>query len=118
MRVIAEDELRDLGACMLDLAGLYGGERDPKNWVMRVATTKEQVKGKLALHLAHGADVAVRLNRGLSPAANRSRDPSLVVHDCLSPFPPQKMGAGRGEFRPGFIDLGSLEVLRAANRCT
>jgi hypothetical protein len=25
---------------------------------MRVATTKEQVKGKLALHLVHGADVA------------------------------------------------------------
>jgi hypothetical protein len=70
VRAIAEDELRDLGACVLDLAGLYGGEHDPKNWVMRVATTKEQVKGKLALHLVHGADVAwlkcktVRLNRG------------------------------------------------------
>jgi hypothetical protein len=45
VRAIAEDELRDLGACVLDLAGLYGGEHDPKNWVMRVATTKEQVKG-------------------------------------------------------------------------
>jgi hypothetical protein len=58
VRAIAEDELRDLGGCVLNLAGLYGGERDPKNWVTRVATTKEQVKGKLALHLVHGADVA------------------------------------------------------------
>lgn len=58
MRAIAEDELRDLRGCVLNLVGLYGGERDPKNWVMRVAITKEEVKGKLALHLVHGADVA------------------------------------------------------------
>lgn len=57
-RAVAEDELRDLGGCVLNLAGLYGGERDPKNWVTRVATTKEQVRAKLALHLVHGADVA------------------------------------------------------------
>jgi hypothetical protein len=31
VRAIAEDELRDLGGCVLNLAGLYGGERDPKN---------------------------------------------------------------------------------------
>jgi hypothetical protein len=58
VRAIAEDELRDPGGCVLNLAGMYGGERDPKNWVMRVATTKKEVKGKLALHLVHGADVA------------------------------------------------------------
>jgi hypothetical protein len=57
-RAVAEDELRGLGGCVLNLAGLYGGERDPKNWVTRVATTKEQVKAKLAVHLVHGADVA------------------------------------------------------------
>jgi hypothetical protein len=57
-RAIAEDELRGLGGCVLSLAGLYGGQRDPKNWVTRVAKTKEQVKAKLALHLVHGEDVA------------------------------------------------------------
>ena len=57
-RAIAEDELINLGGCVLNLAGLYGGERDPKNWVVRVAKTKEQVKAKKALHLIHGEDVA------------------------------------------------------------
>ena len=43
---------------MLNLAGLWGGERDPRSWVGRVAKTKEEVKGKKSLHLVHGADVA------------------------------------------------------------
>lgn len=57
-RAIAEDELLSLGGCVLNLSGLYGGERHPRNWVIRVASTKEQVKGKKALHLIHGDDVA------------------------------------------------------------
>jgi hypothetical protein len=36
----------ELNGCVLNLAGLYGGERDPKNWVTRVAKTKDEVKGK------------------------------------------------------------------------
>ena len=56
-RAIAEDELLELGGCVLNLAGLYGGERNPKNWVARVAKTKEEVKGKRALHVIHGEDV-------------------------------------------------------------
>ena len=43
---------------MLNLSGLYGGERNPRNWVIRVASTKEQVKEKKALHLIHGDDLA------------------------------------------------------------
>lgn len=57
-RAIAEDELLKLGGCVLNLAGLWGGERDPKNWVDRVATTKQQVKDKKSLHMVHGVDVA------------------------------------------------------------
>ena len=45
-------------ACVLNLAGLYGGERQPRNWLTRVAKTKAEVKGKGALHLVHGRDVA------------------------------------------------------------
>lgn len=56
-RAIAEDELLELGGCVLNLAGLYGGERNPKNWVVRVAKSKEEVKWKRALHLIHGEDV-------------------------------------------------------------
>ena len=43
---------------MLNLAGLWGGERQPKDWVSRVAKSKEDVKGKASLHLIHGQDVA------------------------------------------------------------
>ena len=60
-RAIAEDELIHLHAikaCVLNLAGLYGGERQPRNWVTRVAKTKADVKGKGAVHLVHGRDVA------------------------------------------------------------
>lgn len=57
-RAVAEDELLGLGGCVLNLAGLWGGPRDPRHWVDRVATTKEAVGGKTSLHLVHGVDVA------------------------------------------------------------
>ncbi|EGP91199.1 unnamed protein product [Zymoseptoria tritici ST99CH_1A5] len=57
-RAVAEDELLKLDGCVLNLAGLWGGERDARNWVPRVATTKEAVKGKKSVHLVHGEDVA------------------------------------------------------------
>ena len=57
-RAVAEDELLSLGGCVLNLAGLWGGERQPKNWVGRVAKNKEDVKGKKSLHIVHGQDVA------------------------------------------------------------
>lgn len=58
LRAIAEDELLGLKGCVLNLAGLYGGERNPRNWVVRVARTKAEVRAKKALHLIHGEDVA------------------------------------------------------------
>lgn len=57
-RAIAEDELLELGGSVLNLSGLWGGERQPKNWIDRVAATKDQLKGKTSLHLVHGQDVA------------------------------------------------------------
>lgn len=57
-RAVAEDELLGLGGCVLNLAGLWGGERDIRHWVDRVATTKEAVKGKTSVHMVHGVDVA------------------------------------------------------------
>lgn len=57
-RGIAESELIELGGVVLNLAGLYGGGREPRNWIARVAKTKEQLASKGALHLVHGVDVA------------------------------------------------------------
>lgn len=61
-RGVAEDELLALhggAACVLNLAGLYGGgQRRPRKWVGRVVRGKEDVRGKGALHLVHGNDVA------------------------------------------------------------
>jgi hypothetical protein len=57
-RAIAEDELLGLGGCVLNLSGLWGGERQARNWIGRVAGTKEQLSGKTSLHMVHGVDVA------------------------------------------------------------
>lgn len=69
-RAIAEDELLSLSdttpVTVLELCGLWGGQRSPRNWVGRIAPSKEVLKGKGSLHLIHGLDVA----RGI-----------LAVHD-------------------------------------
>jgi hypothetical protein len=57
-RAIAEDQLRGFGGCVLNLSGLWGGARQPKNWIDRVAATKEQLQEKTSLHMVHGLDVA------------------------------------------------------------
>ena len=43
---------------MLNLSGLWGGTRQPRNWIERVAKTKEQLAEKTSLHMIHGQDVA------------------------------------------------------------
>lgn len=57
-RAIAEDELLGLGGVVLNLAGLWGDDRKPRNWVSRIAKSKEQLGTKGSLHLIHGDDVA------------------------------------------------------------
>jgi hypothetical protein len=57
-RAMAEDELMSLGGCVLNLAGLWGGERMVKHWVDRVASTKEMLQTKKSLHMIHGEDVS------------------------------------------------------------
>lgn len=57
-RAKAEDELLELGGCVLDLAGLWGGERNVRHWVDRVAGSKDQLKSKTSLHMIHGEDVS------------------------------------------------------------
>jgi hypothetical protein len=58
-RAIAEDELMAYAsASVLSLAGLYGAQRQPRNWVDRVVKSKDDLKGKGALHVIHGEDVA------------------------------------------------------------
>ena len=42
---------------MLNLSGLWGGARQPKHWLDRVAATKKQLKEKKSLHMIHGLDV-------------------------------------------------------------
>ncbi|KDR68548.1 hypothetical protein GALMADRAFT_78443 [Galerina marginata CBS 339.88] len=61
-RAEAEDELLALSttfpATVLNLSGLWGGTRQPKNWVGRVAPSKEALKNKGSIHMVHGIDVA------------------------------------------------------------
>ncbi|KAI0114158.1 hypothetical protein GGR51DRAFT_505684 [Nemania sp. FL0031] len=60
-RAVAEDELlrcAPAGAAVLSLAGLYGADRQPRDWVRRVVRSKEDLRAKGALHVVHGEDVA------------------------------------------------------------
>ncbi|CZT42044.1 uncharacterized protein RSE6_01875 [Rhynchosporium secalis] len=57
-RAQAEDALLALGGCVLDLAGLWGGERNVRHWIDRVAASKEGLGTKKSLHMVHGIDVA------------------------------------------------------------
>ncbi|GAA5899953.1 uncharacterized protein JCM6883_006046 [Sporobolomyces salmoneus] len=59
-RAIAEDELLSLhrNTFVLNLSGLWGGERDPSNWIGRIASSKQALEIKGSLHLIHGLDVA------------------------------------------------------------
>ncbi|RDB29016.1 hypothetical protein Hypma_014971 [Hypsizygus marmoreus] len=62
-RASAEIELLGLSCAetpttVLNLAGLWGGGRSMRNWVGRVAPTKEVLRCKGSLHMIHGLDVA------------------------------------------------------------
>lgn len=57
-RAVAEDELLALGGCVLNLSGLYGGQRVPRTWLPRLGQSKEDVKKRGAVHFIHGEDVA------------------------------------------------------------
>ncbi|TFK83736.1 hypothetical protein K466DRAFT_497870 [Polyporus arcularius HHB13444] len=61
-RARAETELLALApetpTTVLDLCGLWGGPRQVKNFVPRVATSKEVLKGKGSIHMIHGLDVS------------------------------------------------------------
>jgi len=57
-RAVAEDELIQLGGCVLNLSGLWGGARQTRNWIDRVAPSKERLRGETSLHMIHGLDVA------------------------------------------------------------
>ncbi|KAF9459974.1 hypothetical protein BDZ94DRAFT_1311931 [Collybia nuda] len=61
-RAIAEDELLKLSpetpTTVLNLAGLWGGSRDMRNWVGRVAPSKEVLRNKGSIHMLHGTDLA------------------------------------------------------------
>ncbi|KAI8086488.1 uncharacterized protein BX664DRAFT_282456 [Halteromyces radiatus] len=59
-RMPAEQVLLERQGTVLHLAGLWGAQRQPKNWVSRFPT-KDALKNKLLvrqLHLIHGKDVA------------------------------------------------------------
>ncbi|KAF1849377.1 uncharacterized protein K460DRAFT_365260 [Cucurbitaria berberidis CBS 394.84] len=57
-RAIAEDELLELGGCVLNLCGLYGGQRVPRTWLPRLGKSKDDVRKRGAVHFVHGEDVA------------------------------------------------------------
>lgn len=84
-RAIAEDELLSLNGCVLNLSGLWGGSRQPRDFVSRVVTSKEQLKGKGSLHMIHGQDVAraiLGMHRNYTPGERWVRM-AFQKHHCF-----------------------------------
>ncbi|KAH8591592.1 hypothetical protein B0O99DRAFT_631830 [Bisporella sp. PMI_857] len=84
-RAVAEDELLASGGCVLNLSGLWGGTRDPRHWIDRIAPTKDKLAEKSSLHMVHGVDVArAILNVHLQPniaSGQRYMLTDLMVYD-------------------------------------
>jgi nucleoside-diphosphate-sugar epimerase len=57
-RLLAETEVLSRGGCVLSLAGLWDDVRHPRNWINRLASSKEVLGSKKSLHLIHGRDIA------------------------------------------------------------
>lgn len=57
-RGIAEDELLNERGCVLNLSGLYGGERVPSKWLPRLIKSKDDIRKRGAVHFIHGEDLA------------------------------------------------------------
>ena len=70
-RAIAEDELmKEAQGCVLNLSGLYGGERVPSKWLPRIVKSKDDVSKRGAVHFVHGEDVAraiIATHRNFTP---------------------------------------------------
>lgn len=109
-RAIAEDELLELGGCVLNLAGLWGGARMPRTFIKRVATTKEQLRTKTSLHLVHGKDVArsiLALHHSFTPG-QRWMLTDLFVYDWFALI----MGWGDGSSSEGDASGPHLDWVR------
>lgn len=123
---MAEDELlalRGADACVLELAGLYGGERRPRDWVGRVAGCKEAVGRKGAVHLVHGDDVARAVVGVLEGGWGRVGGRRWIVSDLrvydwwdlIMSWGREGEGEGR-EYRKWVVELMREEGVRALPR--
>jgi hypothetical protein len=83
-RGAAEEELISLGGCVLNLAGLYGAQRQPANWISRVAKSKNALRDKGALHLIHGIDVSRAIIAVVQSGQQRFCGRRWLIADCVS----------------------------------
>ncbi|KAJ2060082.1 hypothetical protein GGI17_004019 [Coemansia sp. S146] len=118
-RVEAEEYIiNTCGGCVLNLAGLWGGDRVPEKWA-RFYGDKDKLRNRLkdrSLHLIHGADVARAIDAIVSNRDKASQFSGRwlvsdeMVYDALQIF----IGA---EHIQGFLGelLGEAEVREMLN---
>ncbi|KAL2913391.1 hypothetical protein HK105_207136 [Polyrhizophydium stewartii] len=82
-RLQAEQAVLDARGAVVNLSGLWGGARDPRAWVVRVAPSRDALAGKGSLHLIHGIDAArivLALHESFTPG-ERWIATDLAVYD-------------------------------------
>jgi hypothetical protein len=102
-RYQSEEVMLRMGGCILNLAGLYGGPRQPKNWIPKVASTKASLAVKTSIHLIHGLDVArlvLAVNQKFTPG-QRWLVTDLRVYDWWELV----LGLDEGERIPWVLEL-------------
>ncbi|RKO97644.1 hypothetical protein CXG81DRAFT_13071 [Caulochytrium protostelioides] len=50
--------MQTYGGCVVNLAGLWGGARQPRRWLEGMLASKDALAAKTGVHLIHGRDVA------------------------------------------------------------
>jgi hypothetical protein len=103
-----------MGGCVLNLAGLYGGPRQPKNWIPKVAGTKASLAAKTSIHLIHGLDVArlvIAVNSKFTPG-QRWLVTDLRVYDWWDLV----LSLDEGERLPWVLELLSESKTKALPR--
>ncbi|KAJ3305564.1 hypothetical protein HDV03_001430 [Kappamyces sp. JEL0829] len=117
-RYRAEEWFLKTGGVVLNLAGLWGGLRQPKNWISRIAPTKEALARKTSVHLIHGLDVArltFAITQDFTPG-QRWIVTDLHVYDWYSLILELDSGDGSKERNAWILELLAASPCRALPR--
>ncbi|KAJ8483293.1 hypothetical protein ONZ45_g14642 [Pleurotus djamor] len=89
---------------VLNLSGLWGGTRDPRHWVERIAPSKEVLRNKGSIHMIHGSDLAraiLAVHDKYTPSSPSTSSTTTTTTTTSSSSSSSSSTSSRGEWRAG-----------------